>query len=119
MKKSSPSSVSDSISMLAATSSAPGRTTAASARGPAFPNGKNGKKSAAAAAVQKPSIARSSDLGTGGRDHIDLEQILLALTSLKRGDFSVRLPVTLTGAAGRVADAFNDVAELLSSTTDD
>src|SRR5260221_7961028 len=47
------------------------------------------------------------------------EQILQALTALKKGDFSVRLPITLTGTAGRVADAFNDVAEMLGSTTDD
>ena len=50
---------------------------------------------------------------------LDAEQILMVLTALKKGDFSVRLPVTWTGTAGRVADAFNDVAEMLSSTTDD
>ena len=35
-----------------------------------------------------------------------------ALSRLKRGDFSVRLPVEWTGVAGKVADTFNDVVEL-------
>ena len=35
-----------------------------------------------------------------------------ALTALKKGDFSLRLPSDWTGVAGKVADAFNDVIEL-------
>ena len=50
---------------------------------------------------------------------MDMSAILVALTWLKRGDFSVRLPVVFTGTEGKVADAFNDVAELLSGTTRD
>src|SRR5205823_2119254 len=37
----------------------------------------------------------------------------------KKGDFSVRLPLTCTGGSGKVADAFNEVAELMSHQTDD
>ncbi|HLX69345.1 MAG TPA: HAMP domain-containing protein [Verrucomicrobiae bacterium] len=48
-----------------------------------------------------------------------MNAILLALASLKKGDFSVRLPVTFVSTEGKVADAFNDVAELLSGTTRD
>jgi HAMP domain-containing protein/signal transduction histidine kinase/DNA-binding response OmpR family regulator len=43
---------------------------------------------------------------------IDLPVLLNAMSALKRGDFSVRLPHTWTGAAGKVADAFNEVIEL-------
>src|SRR5436853_7291524 len=43
---------------------------------------------------------------------IDTTALLTALTALKKGDFSVRLPVEWTGVAGKVADAFNDVLEL-------
>jgi HAMP domain-containing protein/signal transduction histidine kinase/CheY-like chemotaxis protein len=43
---------------------------------------------------------------------IDASTVLSALHSLKRGDFSVRLPLEWTGAAGKVADAFNEVVEL-------
>src|SRR4051794_629909 len=65
-----------------------------------------------------PARTRNSDLGDND-GQLATEQILRVLTALKKGDFSVRLPVTLTGTAGRVADAFNDVAEMLSSTTED
>jgi len=37
--------------------------------------------------------------------------ILAALTALKRGDFTVRLPVEWTGIDGRIADTFNEVME--------
>ena len=50
---------------------------------------------------------------------LDMNAILVALTSLKKGDFAVRLPVTFTSTQGKVADAFNDLAELLSGTTRD
>jgi HAMP domain-containing protein/signal transduction histidine kinase/DNA-binding response OmpR family regulator len=43
---------------------------------------------------------------------LDTSAVLSALHTLKRGDFSIRLPVDWTGIAGRVADAFNDVVEL-------
>jgi HAMP domain-containing protein/signal transduction histidine kinase/DNA-binding response OmpR family regulator len=50
---------------------------------------------------------------------LDMSTILVALASLKKGDFGIRLPVTFTNTEGKVADAFNDVAELLSGTTRD
>jgi HAMP domain-containing protein/signal transduction histidine kinase/DNA-binding response OmpR family regulator len=43
---------------------------------------------------------------------LDTTALLSAMTSLKAGDFSVRLPLDWTGVAGKVADAFNDVIEL-------
>ncbi|HEY1067017.1 MAG TPA: HAMP domain-containing protein, partial [Pirellulales bacterium] len=42
----------------------------------------------------------------------EVKAMLSALTALKKGDFSVRLPVEWTGVSGKVADAFNDVVEL-------
>ncbi|HEX3869506.1 MAG TPA: HAMP domain-containing protein, partial [Pirellulales bacterium] len=51
------------------------------------------------------SIVESSDL-------LDAAVLLNAMTSLKAGDFTVRLPVDWKGLAGKVADAFNDVIEL-------
>ncbi|WP_254508092.1 HAMP domain-containing protein [Anatilimnocola floriformis] len=45
-------------------------------------------------------------------ESIDLPVLLNAMSALKRGDFSVRLPHNWTGAAGKVADAFNEVIEL-------
>jgi HAMP domain-containing protein/signal transduction histidine kinase/CheY-like chemotaxis protein len=43
---------------------------------------------------------------------LDNTAILTGLNALKRGDFTVRLPLEWTGTAGKVADAFNDVVEL-------
>ncbi|PAW80145.1 MAG: hybrid sensor histidine kinase/response regulator [Verrucomicrobia bacterium Tous-C9LFEB] len=42
---------------------------------------------------------------------MNLTHLLMALTALKKGDFSVRLPVGWDGKAGKIADAFNDVVE--------
>ncbi|UQA63971.1 HAMP domain-containing protein [Polyangium aurulentum] len=38
--------------------------------------------------------------------------MLMALTALKKGDFTVRLPVDWEGVDGKIADTFNDVVEL-------
>src|SRR2546423_9438659 len=45
-------------------------------------------------------------------DALDSRVLLSALTALKRGEFSVRLPVDWIGVAGKAADAFNEVVEL-------
>src|SRR5262245_30465700 len=43
---------------------------------------------------------------------IDHVKLLEALVALKKGDFSVRLPIGSPNLDGRLADAFNDVVEL-------
>jgi HAMP domain-containing protein len=43
---------------------------------------------------------------------LDRRQLLLALSALRKGEFSVRLPVDYEGVDGKIADAFNDVVEL-------
>src|SRR5260370_13542160 len=50
---------------------------------------------------------------------LDAKQVLQALAALKRGDFSARLPVEWTGVAGKVADEFNCVEELLGGSTEE
>src|SRR5262245_1395385 len=50
---------------------------------------------------------------------LSAEEILAALVAFKKGDFSVRLPLTWTGVSGKVADAFNEVAELMAHQTED
>src|SRR2546428_8262121 len=44
-------------------------------------------------------------------DKTDNRAMLRVLTAVKRGDFSVRMPVTSTGPAGKVAIAINDIIE--------
>jgi HAMP domain-containing protein/CheY-like chemotaxis protein/putative methionine-R-sulfoxide reductase with GAF domain len=64
--------------------------------------------------VQPPDVAQ----GTGGRfpsndpeppESECLAAILEGLNTMKNGDFSVRLPVSWTGLAGRIADNFNEI----------
>ena len=49
----------------------------------------------------------------------ELHELLTALTALRRGDASVRLPHHWPGVAGRVAEAFNDVVEQNASMTEE
>src|SRR5436309_1453906 len=48
---------------------------------------------------------------------LDVELLLSGLVAIKNGDFNVRLPLVWEGSAGRVADAFNEVAELMFHST--
>ena len=45
--------------------------------------------------------------------------MLTALTALRKGDFTVRLPLDWTGVAGKVADTFNEVVELNERMADE
>jgi len=55
---------------------------------------------------------RSSQYADGTHPILDQRQLLLALGALKNGDFTVRLPVDLSGLSGKVADTFNEVVEM-------
>ena len=48
----------------------------------------------------------------GLHEMLDRGELLKALRAFKRGDFSVRMPMNLTGMDGEIAEAFNDVVEL-------
>src|SRR5713226_7423440 len=48
---------------------------------------------------------------------IDSRQLLAALRAVKKGDFSVRLPADDTGVEAALAEAFNDVVDLLEDST--
>ncbi|HEU5177971.1 MAG TPA: HAMP domain-containing protein, partial [Burkholderiales bacterium] len=43
---------------------------------------------------------------------LDRGELLKSLRAFKRGDFSVRMPLNLTGIDGEIAQTFNDVVEL-------
>lgn len=43
---------------------------------------------------------------------LDVTTLLTVLRAMRKGDFSVRLPMDWTGLAGKVADSLNDVIEL-------
>jgi HAMP domain-containing protein/signal transduction histidine kinase/DNA-binding response OmpR family regulator len=49
--------------------------------------------------------------------HYDGKRLLVALKALKKGDFTVRLPVDDSVVGAAIAEAFNDVAELMEDST--
>ena len=58
-------------------------------------------------------------LAANGNGHVsyDPRPLLAALRTLKKGDFSVRLPVEETVVGAAIAEAFNDLADLLENDT--
>ena len=70
--------------------------------------------------AKKPSASAAgdgaSDLVTSN-GHFDAKGLLAALKTLKKGDFSVRLSVDETVVGAAIAEAFNDVADLLENDT--
>ncbi len=87
---------------------------------------KNGSRAADAAAggngiglARRPAIDPERLAGGHGGEVIagssggpSARQLLVALTALKKGDFSVRLPIEWEGVSGKIADTFNEVIEL-------
>ncbi len=96
----------------------------ASARSGSRATGSNDKKKssfkgAPASTREVRSLPRSNGIGTSahgeverGAPSLDARQLLVALTALKKGDFSVRLPIEWEGVNGKIADTFNEVIEL-------
>jgi methyl-accepting chemotaxis protein len=48
---------------------------------------------------------------------LDQHDLLAVLRALRKGDFSVRLPSSLSGIDGEIAEAFNDVVDLNERTS--
>ena len=71
-------------------------------------------------AVNETAMAADGPRGsTGAAAGLERREILRALRLLRRGDFSVRLPMDLTGVDGEIACAFNEVVELNDAMTRD
>ena len=58
-----------------------------------------------------------SRLGVASSDVLDPEQLLAVLTAVKRGDFTVKMPMSQTGVAGKISDTLNDIIELNRETS--
>ena len=58
-----------------------------------------------------PAAAPSSASSALAQEPLDRRQLLSALVALRKGDFSVRLPIHWEGLDGKIADAFNEVIE--------
>ena len=63
--------------------------------------------------TKKPKKASSTDPLAGVTSkQPDKELFDKAMTALKKGDFSVRLPPDIAGTDGKIADIFNEVVEM-------
>ena len=49
---------------------------------------------------------------TSEPETLDLRNLLQVLTAVKKGDFSVRMPIDYTGVEGKIADTLNEIIEL-------
>ena len=63
------------------------------------------------------SRSESTAVLTSGNGRHETRQLLAALKSLRKGDFSIRLPVDDVVLGEELADVFNDLAELLEQST--
>jgi len=50
-------------------------------------------------------------------DTLNTDQLLAVLTAVRKGDFSVKMPMSQTGVAGKISDTLNDIIELNRETT--
>ena len=55
--------------------------------------------------------------GKASRESLNTKELLKTLTAVKKGDFSVRLPVEQTSIAGKIYDTLNDIFDLLEGGT--
>ncbi|HBB33883.1 MAG TPA: hybrid sensor histidine kinase/response regulator [Cyanobacteria bacterium UBA9273] len=58
----------------------------------------------------------TAQINSENTDSLDLKQLLKTLAAVKKGDFSVRMPIDRTGIAGKIADTLNDIIELNERT---
>ncbi|MBO3457788.1 HAMP domain-containing protein [Aetokthonos hydrillicola Thurmond2011] len=49
---------------------------------------------------------------TKDTDYLDPQQLLKTLVAVKKGNFSVRMPIDRTGITGKIADTLNDIIEI-------
>ena len=67
--------------------------------------------------IASESMAMQS--GSNGPEELDLKTLISALTALRKGDFSTRLPTNWTGLSGKVGDIFNEVMDHLEGMTNE
>ncbi|HEY9510280.1 MAG TPA: hypothetical protein VIV82_10500, partial [Verrucomicrobiae bacterium] len=60
---------------------------------------------------------KNGNVSVTAGSELNAAEILSALVAVKNGDFTVRLPLTWPGIGGKLADSFNEVAELMSHST--
>ena len=72
---------------------------------PSTSNGRKSKRRSGARIVTTPS------------DTLDTDQLLAVLTAIRKGDFSVKMPMSKVGVAGKISDTLNDIIDLNRETS--
>ncbi len=57
--------------------------------------------------------------GNGDTNTLDMKELLGVLLSIKKGDYSVRMPIDRTGMAGKIADTLNEIIEANNDFSDE
>jgi HAMP domain-containing protein len=68
-------------------------------------NGRKSKRRSGARGATTPS------------DALDTDQLLAVLTAIRKGDFSVKMPMSRVGVAGKISDTLNDIIDLNRETS--
>src|SRR5919205_3736218 len=55
----------------------------------------------------------------GAQDQFDVKQLLKVLVAVKKGDFSIRMPIEYIGVAGKIADTLNDIIDMNQRMTEE
>src|ERR1051325_6975071 len=64
-------------------------------------------------------LERAAEVEANGHSDAKLNEILSAMTALKKGQFGARLPLHWAGVSGKIAEVFNELAELMERSTQD
>jgi HAMP domain-containing protein/CheY-like chemotaxis protein/signal transduction histidine kinase len=59
----------------------------------------------------------NSRLPIASSDTLDANQLLAVLTAVRKGDFSIKMPLTQVGIAGKISDTLNEIIDLNRETT--
>ena len=59
----------------------------------------------------------SNRITVASSETLDTDQLLAVLAAVRKGDFSVKMPVSQVGMAGKISDTLNDIIDLNRETT--
>ena len=59
--------------------------------------------------AREAGAAKPNGRAEAALSQLAMEELLEALQAMQAGDFSVRLPASRTGIAGKIADTFNEI----------
>jgi HAMP domain-containing protein/CheY-like chemotaxis protein/signal transduction histidine kinase len=83
------------------------------------PNGTNGKSNGKTNGHKGTRRAAKARVVASGSEQLERRELLAALRAFKRGDFQTRLREDASGVDGQIAEAFNEIVDMVRSIKDD